>query len=434
MKILNSFATDSAVMDSQVEIILISLLLSALFSGAEIAFITANRLRIAIANKDNKLGSRLVQKLTSQPHYFLAALLLGNTFMLVLYGSAMEPLLSLKVFPAFNLKISNPFGMLALQTLLSTAVVLIFAEFLPKAFFRLRPNSILEFLSPLLIAIFYLLYPAILVTHKISSWILAFFFGQKIDPQIEKFSWIDLDHLIREYVRPAEDENVQQEVKMLQAALDFKEIRLRECMIPRTEIVAAEYNSHVSVLINQFVESGHSKILIFKETIDNIIGYVHSFDIFKKPANIAEIIRPIENYPETMKAEEALKKLMASKKSIAVVLDEFGGTSGIVTIEDLIEEIFGEINDEFDKNSLTDNQINEKEFIFSGRVEIDYLNEKYNLDLPQDGDYETLAGLIIHKHESIPQAGDQITIGPFCFQILQANGKRIEKVKLIVKK
>ncbi|MGC8865080.1 MAG: hemolysin family protein [Bacteroidales bacterium] len=421
-------------MDGQVIIILISLLFSALFSGAEIAFITANRLRIAVANRDNKLGSRLVLHLTRQPQHFLAALLLGNTLMLVLYGSAMEPLLSYQALPALHINISSPLGMLALQTLISTGVVLIFAEFLPKALFRQRPNSILEFFSPLLVVIFYLLYPAIILINKISGWILALFFRQKINPQTEKFSWIDFDHLIREYARPTEDENVQQEVKMLQAALDFREIRLRECMIPRTEIVAAEYNAEISKLIDHFVESGHSKILIYKETIDNIIGYVHSFDIFKKPSTIGEIIRPVENFPETMKAEEALQKLMNSKKSIAVVLDEFGGTSGIVTIEDLIEEIFGEINDEFDKNSLTDNQINEKEFIFSGRVEIDYLNEKYNLDLPQDGDYETLAGLIIHKYESIPKAGDQINIGPFSFYILQANGKRIEKVKLIVKK
>jgi len=421
-------------MGNQILIIVVSLLLSALFSGAEIAFITANRLKIAIANKDNRLASKLVQHFINKPQHFLAALLLGNTLMLVIYGSAMEPFLSKEIFPSLNITVSNTFGLLALQTLISTGVVLFFAEFLPKALFRLRPNSILEFLSPILYVIYVLLYPIVFLTYKLSEGMLALFFGQKIKPQSQEFSWIDLDHFIREYAKPVEDEEVQQEVKMLQAALDFREIRLRECMIPRTEIVAVEFNTQIPGLINQFVESGHSKILIFKETIDNIIGYVHSFDIFKKPESIKDILRPVENFPETMKAEIALKKLMTAKKSIAVVLDEFGGTSGIVTIEDLIEEIFGEINDEFDKNSLTDNQINEKEFIFSGRVEIDYLNEKYNLDLPQDGDYETLAGLIIHKHESIPQVGDQINIGPFCFHILQANGKRIEKVKLIVKK
>lgn len=421
-------------MSDQILIIIISLFLSALFSGAEIAFITANRLKIAISNKDNRLNSKLVQHFINKPQHFLAALLLGNTLMLVIYGSAMEPFLSNEVFPSLNIKTSNAVKMLALQTLISTGIVLLFAEFLPKTVFRLRPNSILQFLSPILYIIYILLYPIVFLTYKISEGLLASFFGQKIKPPSHEFSWIDLDHFIREYAKPVEDEEVQHEVKMLQAALDFREIRLRECMIPRTEIVAVEYNTQITGLINQFVESGHSKILIFNKTIDNIIGYVHSFDIFKRPEGIKDILRPIENFPETMKAEIALKKLMTAKKSIAVVLDEFGGTSGIVTIEDLIEEIFGEINDEFDKNSLTDNQINDKEFIFSGRVEIDYLNEKYNLDLPQDGDYETLAGLIIHKHESIPQVGDQINIGPFCFHILQANGKRIEKVKLIVKR
>lgn len=421
-------------MDNQFLIIIISLLLSALFSGAEIAFITANRLKIAIANKDNRLGSKLVQHFINKPQHFIASLLLGNTLMLVIFSSAMEPFLSNRVFPSFKWQISNPFQLISLQTLISTSIVLLFAEFLPKALFRLRPNSVLEFLSPLLYLIYLLLYPIVFLTYKLSEGILYLFFGQQIKPQTQEFSWIDLDHFIKEYTKPVEDNEVKQEVKMLQAALDFREIRLRECMIPRTEIVAVEYDTQISGLINQFVESGHSKILIYKKTIDNIIGYVHSFDIFKKPLSIKEILRPVENFPETMKAEIALKKLMTAKKSIAVVLDEFGGTSGIVTIEDLIEEIFGEINDEFDKNSLTDNQINEKEFIFSGRVEIDYLNEKYKLDLPQDGDYETLAGLIIHKHESIPLVGDQINIGPFCFQILQANGKRIEKVKLVVKK
>ncbi|MEW6135360.1 MAG: hemolysin family protein [Bacteroidota bacterium] len=421
-------------MDNQFLLIIISLLLSALFSGAEIAFITANRLKIAIANKDNRLGSKLVQHFINKPQHFIASLLLGNTLMLVIYSSAMEPFLSNKVFPSFHWQINNPFQLLALQTLISTSIVLLFAEFLPKALFRLRPNSVLEFFSPLLYLIYLLLYPIVFLTYKLSEGMLYLFFGQKIKPQTQEFSWIDLDHFIKEYTKPVEDNEVKQEVKMLQAALDFREIRLRECMIPRTEIVAVEYDTQIAGLINQFVESGHSKILIYKRTIDNIIGYVHSFDIFKKPSSIKEILRPVENFPETMKAEIALKKLMTAKKSIAVVLDEFGGTSGIVTIEDLIEEIFGEIDDEFDKNSLTDNQINEKEFIFSGRVEIDYLNEKYNLDLPQDGDYETLAGLIIHKHESIPLVGDQINIGPFCFQILQANGKRIEKVKLVVKK
>ncbi|MDK2908713.1 MAG: magnesium and cobalt exporter, family [Bacteroidales bacterium] len=421
-------------MDNQFLLIVISLLLSALFSGAEIAFITANRLKIAIANKDNRLGSKLVQHFINKPQHFIASLLLGNTLMLVIFSSAMEPFLSNKVFPSFHWQINNPFQLLALQTLISTSIVLLFAEFLPKALFRLRPNSVLEFLSPLLYLIYLLLYPIVFLTYKLSEGMLYLFLGQKIKPQTQEFSWIDLDHFIKEYTKPVEDNEVKQEVKMLQAALDFREIRLRECMIPRTEIVAVEYDTQIAGLINQFVESGHSKILIYKRTIDNIIGYVHSFDIFKKPSSIKEILRPVENFPETMKAEIALKKLMTAKKSIAVVLDEFGGTSGIVTIEDLIEEIFGEIDDEFDKNSLTDNQINEKEFIFSGRVEIDYLNEKYNLDLPQDGDYETLAGLIIHKHESIPLVGDQINIGPFCFQILQANGKRIEKVKLVVKK
>ncbi len=421
-------------MDNSTFIILVSLLLSAIFSGVEIAFISANRLKIAISNKENLLGAKMMYHFINSPQHVIASLLLGNTLMLVVYASAMEPFLSKDVFPKLNIQTSNPFVILALQTLISTGIVLIFAEFLPKTLFRLRPNAILNALAPILYIIYFLLYPLVYLTYKLSEATLTLFLGRKIVPKTQEFSWIDLNYFIKEYAKPAEDENVKQEVKMLQAALDFREIRLRECMIPRTEIIAGEYNSKISELINQFVESGHSKILIYKETIDNIIGYVHSFDIFKKPAIISEILRPVENFPETMKAEIALKKLLTDKKSIAVVLDEFGGTSGIVTIEDLIEEIFGEINDEFDKNPLTDNQINEKEFIFSGRVEVDYLNEKYNLELPQDGDYETLAGLIIHKHERIPQTGEQINIGPFNFHILQANGKRIEKVKLIVKK
>jgi len=414
-------------------IILAALMFSGLFSGTEIAFLTANKFKIALDKGKGSFPSRTISGWLENPSVFLATLMLGNTVSLVVYGLAMEPFLY--EFLRYQLKIEalNTFTMLILQTILATFIVLVISEFLPKALFRQKPNTALNFVFYPIYFIYILLYPLVFIIDRFAKWLYSAILKIEIPELPASYSSIDLNHFIREFTRTSNNKEIQQEVQMLQNVLAFKETRLRECMIPRTDLIAADLTEQIPNIIHKFVETGHSKILIYNQNIDNIIGYVHSFDIFKKPSQVKEILKPIELFPETMTADKALKSLTQNKKSVAVIIDEFGGTAGMVTVEDLIEEIFGEINDEFDPTNLIDNRINEREFIFSGRAEIDHLNQKYALNLPESPEYETIAGLIISRHESIPRTGEQINIGRFGFFIQQSNGKRIEKVKMTLK-
>jgi CBS domain containing-hemolysin-like protein len=321
--------------------------------------------------------------------------------------------------------------LLILQTITATLLVLFVAEFLPKILFRINPNKILKVFGIPAAIFYYLFYPVIYLYIGFSEFLLKKFIKIKFSPDNLVFSVVDLDNYLKEFSPDyTKQEDLQQEIQMFQNAIDFRSVKLRECMIPRTEIIALDENDSVENLRQTLIKSGHSKIPIYRDSIDNIIGYAHSADIFKNPKTIKSIFRPIIVVPETMLANIVLSMFIQQNKSIAVVVDEFGGTSGIVTMEDVIEEIFGEIDDEFDVEELTEKQIDDHEYIFSARLEIDYLNENYPLNLPESEEYETLAGLIIHYHQNIPSLKETIILKNLSFEILEASETRIEKVKL----
>ncbi|MCD4696246.1 MAG: hemolysin family protein [Bacteroidales bacterium] len=361
-------------------------------------------------------------------------MLLGNNIALVIYGIAMANLLEPMLIRILGEKYASGFIILIIQTIISTFLILITAEFIPKVLFRLKSNSILNVFALPINIIYWVFYPFIHALVGISEFFLRKVFNIKLQSENYTFNAVDLDNYIKEF-KPAKKEknDVKQEIQMLQNAIEFKQVKLRECMVPRTEITALHENEQIEVIKNTFISSGYSKILIYKESIDNIIGFVHSSEMFKNPKNIKSIIRSIPVFPETILIHNVLNTFIKEHKSIAIVVDEFGGTSGIVTLEDIIEEIFGEIVDEYDMEDLTEIPVNEYEYILSARHEIDYLNEKYNLNLPVSEEYETLGGLILQNHESIPPNNEEIIIEKFRFIIEEASETRIEKVRLFSK-
>jgi putative hemolysin len=397
----------------------------------EIAFISSNKLRIEIDKGKGHFTGQMLATFSRSPAKLIGALLLGNNIALVIYGIAMANILTPWLGKFFPVSPGSALFILLIQTIFATLIILLLAEFLPKALFRINPNAVLAFLAVPLAIFYYLLYPLVFLFTGLSEWILKYIFRVKFTHKERVFTPIDLDEYIREY---AENEHhtdeVQQEIQMFQNVIEFRNARLKECMVPRTEIIAIEENDPVTLLKEKFIQFGVSRILVFRDTVDHVIGYVHSFDMFKNPKDSGSIINPILFYPETMPASDVMAQFIRDHKSIAVVVDEFGGTSGIVTLEDIFEEIFGEIQDEFDEEGMVEKMINEKEYIFSGRHEIDYLNEKYKLNLPESDEYETLAGLIIHYHESIPALHETITVKPFHFEILQATETKIEQVRI----
>ncbi|MCD4683735.1 MAG: hemolysin family protein [Bacteroidales bacterium] len=412
-------------------IVIISLILSALFSGLEIAFISSNKLKIELNKNKGLFSARLLSQFIQNPSKLLGALLLGNNISLVIYGIAMAKILKPAITDLLTQQYATDFPILVIQTIISTILILIVAEFIPKALFRINPNTILNiFVVPVKIY-YWLFYPFIHFLVWISEQILQLLFRLKFSKQDYTFSAVDLDNYIKEFAPEGKKESdVKQEIQMLQNAIDFRNVKLRECMIPRTEITALEQNDSIEELKKNFIESGFSKILIYQESVDNIIGFVHSSEMFTNPNNIKSITRTIPIVPETMLANNVLSMFIKEHRSIALVVDEFGGTSGIVTMEDIIEEIFGEIEDEYDVEELIEKKLQDNEFIFSARLEIDYLNEKYNFDLPESEDYETLGGLIIQIHESIPKQNDIIRHETFLFKITNASETRIEEVHL----
>ncbi len=415
-------------------IVFITLTFSAFFSGMEIAFVSSNRLKIEVDKSKGILSARILSKFNTIPSKFIGALLLGNNIALVIYGIAMAALLKPFINQSLPTAFNNETITLLLQTIIATLIVLFVAEFLPKVLFKLNSNKILNFFAIPIFVFFYIFYPFIYIYIGLSEFILKRFV-KKIDFSKEDivFNTIDLDHYFREFSPDlTKHGEVQQEIQMFQNAIDFRNLKLRECMVPRTEIVALEENEDVAKLRDTFITSGHSKIPVFRESIDNIIGYTHSSDIFKQPKTIKAIARQIIVVPETMLANVVLSMFIQQNKSIAVVVDEFGGTSGIITMEDVIEEIFGEINDEFDIEDLIEKKISNNEYIFSARLEIDYLNEKYQLNLPVSESYETLAGFIINNYQSIPELNDTIQIKSYSFVIIEATKTRVEKVKLVI--
>lgn len=412
-------------------IIFITLLFSAFFSGMEIAFISANRLRLELDKKQSIVYSNLISLYTQNPGQFIATMLVGNNLALVIYGIAFANLLEPVLIPVLH---SNSLVLLG-QTIISTLIILATAEYLPKVLFRINPNGILKFFTVPIAFFYFLFYPVTKFTMWISKFVLKFFLNQSIENVNEKivFSRIDLDHFVKEpdssKSSQTKDE-IDSEVKLFRNALDFSKVRLREVMVPRTEMVAIDVNSSVEELHQKFIETGYSRILIYSDNIDNIVGFIHSSVIFTNPDSIKSNIRKVLIVPETMSASKLLGKFIKQRSSIAIVVDEFGGTSGMVTSEDILEEIFGEIEDEHDTVDLIKKQTAADEYVLSGRLELDELNEEFNLDFPENENFETLAGFILFNHESIPKINSIITIENYRFKILKATNTKIELVHL----
>ena len=402
--------------------IFIFLLLSAFFSGMEIAFVSANKLKVELDKQSGMRYSRFLEGVLQSPAKFIATMLVGNNIALVVYGVMMAKLLE----PTIEQYTQSSFLVLLIQTIISTLVILVTAEFLPKAFFRINPNQFLKVFAIPLFFFYYLLWPIVRITIFMSKIGLRII-GAPLEEEDAVFRKIDLEEYLKS---SSKDEQDDVEVQMLQNALDFSSVKVRECMVPRTEIVAVDLSQSIDDLAKVFVKTKLSKVLVFEENIDHIIGYAHSIEMFKNPSSIRSILLPIPIVPESMLANELMETFTKERKAVAVVVDEFGGTSGMITIEDVMEEIFGEIEDEHDEEQLTEEILSSGELRLSARLEVDYLNEKYNLDLPESETYETLGGLLVENFESIPNQGAEITIGNYTFTTEQVSETRIEKVLL----
>ena len=408
--------------------ILISLVLSAFFSGMEIAFLTSNKLRIEIDKSKKGVTQALIDLFISHSGMYITTLLVGNNVVMVIYGIFMSDLL-VKQFEFLHLSIGVE---LFVETLVSTLIILVFAEFLPKTVFRLRSNLFLKLFSVPVFLFYLLFFPLSYFSVWLGGWLLRIFTGRKLghkEPN-RAFGKVDLNNLIEEGEVNARQEEEMHEIKLFRNALDFSEVKLRECIVPRPDVVALSIDSSIEELTQLFIDTGLSRILIYKESIDDIIGYVHISTLFKDPPTIAKALSRVLIVPETMSAQRLLNLFIRDQKSVAVVVDEFGITAGIVTIEDIMEEIFGEIEDEHDHLNLKEVMISEQEYIFSGRLEVDYLNEKYHLDLEEREEYETLAGLVLYFNQSIPQEGETIVVNNLTFKILSVKNARIEEIKV----
>lgn len=410
--------------------ILISLAFSAFFSGMEIAFISSNKLRYELDKKNKSLSSKILGIFYKNPNLFISTMLVGNNIALVVYGLQMAILLE----PAIAKVVDNEALIVFIQSILSTILILFTGEFIPKTIFKLNPNLSLNLFAVPLLIIYIILYPI----SKFSS-LLSFVFlklgGVKnlnsgSDRALGK---VDLDYFIQQSMEDASTKSdMETEVKIFQNALDFSNVRLRDCIVPRTEIVACDTTASIDELKAKFIETGLSKILVYNENIDDIIGYIHSSELFKHPDDWVQSIKSVPIVPETMAANKLMKMLMQDKKSLAVVVDEFGGTSGIVTLEDLVEEIFGEIEDEHDTKSYVAKKVSDQEYLLSGRIEIDTLNEMFDLDLPESDDYVTIAGFILHFYQKFPKLNESVTIGRYTFKIIKVTATKIELVRMKV--
>ncbi len=425
-------------MSSETLIIVLSLLFSAFFSGMEIAFVSSNKIHIEIEKKQSGFLSHLLKKITAKPSKFIATMLIGNNIALVVYGLYMGDVLVdwfaqyLTTDSTFFYYLFNELSLLT-QTIISTLVILVTAEFLPKVFFQIYANSLLKLLA-LPAYVFYLLFSFFSsFVIWISDFVLKTFFKTKGDEVQLAFTKVELGNYISEQMESVEDDDeVDSEIIIFQNALEFSEVKAREAMVPRTELTAIEIHDSIKNLSTLFTQTGHSKIVVFKNSIDDILGYVHAFDLFKNPKSIKSMLMPVEFVPETMLAKDILNVLTKKRKSLAVVLDEYGGTSGILTVEDIVEELFGEIEDEHDSVALIEEQLDECSFLFSARLEVDYLNETYKLQLPEHENYETLGGLIVHFTQEIPEQDQQIKIENFQFTTQEVSNTKIELIALKV--
>ncbi len=410
-------------------IILISILASAFFSAMELAFLSSNRLRIEVMKKNRSIKSRIIGLFFHKESTMIASLLMGNNIALVMYGIAAARVLNTFFM---GLGISDEVLLLVLQTITSTIIVLVTAEFLPKALVQINPNRFLDItLAPMLVLYILLYLPTQLVLFF--SYIILKLFGSTQDQSARVFSKVDLEHYVDDLSsRIKAEEEFSNEMLILRNALDFSHVKARDCMIPRTEIIGVEIEESIEDAKQLLIEKGLSKLIVFRDDIDNIIGYVHSFDLFSQPKSIKQILKPISFVPTVISGKELLEKFTKQAGNFAVVTDEYGGTAGIITLEDVIEEIFGEIEDEHDKENWLEERISDTEYLFSARIDIDYLNEAFKLHLEESEEYDTLAGLIIHHIESIPTQGDAVQLDKYRLVVEEVSDRKIETVRLFI--
>jgi len=409
--------------------IIITLVFSAFFSGMEIAFISANRLKIALDDKQGGVKAKILAYFAKKPASFIGTMLLGNNAAIVVYSMFM----AMAIDDPLTELIGMAWLVLLIQTIITTILVLIFAEFLPKAIFRINPNKALSMLAFPLVIIYGILWLPTFLIIGLAELILKTFIREKGDNSQIVFEKVDLDNYLEECTTDVENSEVlDHEVKIFHNALNFADVIARDCMVPRNEIIAFEIEEDLIDLRAKFIQTGLSKILIFRENVDNIIGYIHSYELFKSPETIKSILLPVSIIPETINANKILEELISKNRSIALVVDEYGGTAGMVTMEDVIEEIFGEIQDEHDLSDVSNKKINETEFELNGRAEIDFLNEEFRLNLPLSEEYETLGGFIISEVQNIPKQGEVIRIGNFVITIKEVSNTKIEMVRVLM--
>ena len=418
-------------------IVVVTLFFSALCSGLEIAFNSINRLQLEVELTKNSYSAKLIGLFFKNQSRFITSLLLGNNIALIVYGMSMSQLLDVPVVHWLQaISLNNDFMILLVKTILSTLLVLLVGEFLPKMLFRINPNAILSFFAFPTFLCYCLLYPLILIYTGISEFIIRYMLRLKVDSEEYKFSTVDLNDFIAEYAdTPEADEDMQQEIQLFQNVMEFRSVKLRECMGPRNEIESVKLTDDIDTVKARFEETKHSKLIVIGESIDDIVGYVHLNDVVRVMAEhrnvtMKDLVRRIDFFPETYTADRLLKHFIQKRQGVAAVVDEFGGTAGIVTMEDVVEEIFGEIDDEYDVEDEVEKTVDDNTFVFSARLEIDYLNDTYKLDLPVSDDYETLAGMVLHYCESIPEQGKELTIGKYRVKILKASHMKLDEVEL----
>lgn len=419
-------------MITDIILLIVVILFSALFSGMEIGFVASNKLLMGIDMNNRTITSFAIDKFYSNSNNFVSSLLVGNNIVLVIYGILMAKLLNATILSG----ITDSTGVrLFLETLISTIIIILTGEFVPKAIFRINPNGALKRFALIMYPIYILLYPLARFTTWVSCLILRLF-NIRINKETRDntFSKTELNNLIQSSIDNAkkEEEEIDNDVRIFQNVLDFSDIKVRDCFVPRTEIYALEVTATLEELKSMFIESGHSKIIVYKDNIDNIIGYIHSSELFRSSEHWQQRICKMPIVPETLSAQKLLRTLMQQKKSLAVVVDEFGGTSGIISLEDLLEEIIGEIEDEHDNTNLTAKALDDNEYLLSGRLEVERINEMFELEIPESDEYQTLGGFILSHHQRFPKLNETITIENFSIQIIKQRSMKIELVKLKV--
>ncbi len=407
-------------------LIILTLIFSAIFSGIEIAFLSANKLKIELSFQRGTLSGKILNDYIKNPSKFIITTLLGNNIVLISFGILTASLLE----PILDQYIRSHALVIIIQTIISTTIVLLFGEYVPKVIFKVFADSILPIMAVPFRMIHYLLTPGVILINGISQ-VLFKIFGVKVTEHDFQFSTLDLEKFIKDHGTKEQEDEMEVDTELFENALYLKNLRVRDCMVPRREITAIDINNSIEDLKNIIIETYHSRILVFDDNIDKIVGYVHHFDLHKKPTTITSVLMPITVVPETMQIQKLLNEFIKENKNIAWVVNEYGGTAGVITLEDILEEIFGEIDDEYDKDELVDNQLSKNEYILSGRLEIDRINQEYNLQIPE-GDYDTLSGFIIAHHETIPEKNEIIEIDQYSFKILDVSETKIETVKLVI--